>query len=165
MESETRRKESVTGVLYLISTEVIWQIKTLPSGKKHANMNLPEPLSFVANHNKMTNAQMSSCLLIHRGRQSAIVSLLSSNCSVTGLRAGVWKVDSNVAVFPPCERASCRGQVSGTNTNHPQCDLRQPGNAQEDTKDLYAARALPCTHWKLHLAADKLLPTASFSPV
>lgn len=94
LESETRRNESITSVLYLISTKVMWQ---RPSGKKHANMNLLEPLSLVANQNKMTNAQLGSCLWIHRGRHSAIVSLLSINCSVMGLRVGVWKVDSNVA--------------------------------------------------------------------
>ena len=58
--------------------------------------------------------------------------------------------------------ASCRDRSEAqTPATLTQCDLRQLGNAQEDTKNLYAARALPCTHRKLHLAVYTLWPTAS----
>ena len=58
--------------------------------------------------------------------------------------------------------ASCRDRSEAqTPATLTQCDLRQLGKAQEDTKNLYAARALPCTHRKLHLAVYTLWPTAS----
>jgi len=61
-------------------------------------------------------------------------------------------VDTNMSAL--------QGQVSGTNKSPTQCDLMQLGNAQERTKNLYAARALPCTHWKLHLAVCEPLSAA-----
>lgn len=82
--------------------------KKLPSEKKHDN--LLKSLSFITNQNKI-KAQMCSCLLIHRRRHSAVVSRISINCSVMGSGVGVWKVDSNMAVFQcPSEHPAGTGQ-------------------------------------------------------
>lgn len=73
----------------------------------------------------------------------------------------VWKADSNVPVFlflflfsrrpswASCFLAWDRSAAQTPATS--QCDLRQPGNTQENTKKLYAVPTLPCTHQKLHL--------------
>lgn len=105
---------------------------------------------------------MCSCLLTRSRSHSPIVRYqLTAQSWGRGLGCGKW---IPTWLFFTVWASVLQGQVSGTNTNHPQCDLRQLGNAQEDTKNPYAARALPCKHWKLHLAACTLLPTDSFSP-
>lgn len=123
--------------------------------KKHDNINLVKPPSFITNQNKLITAPMCSCLLSHRNRHRA-----KSPCYQLTARSWGWELGCGERILMWqffTVRVSRRDRsVAQTPATLTQCDLRQLGNAQEDTKNLYAVRALPCTQRKLHLAVYTL---------
>lgn len=135
--------------------------KKLPSEKKHDN--LLESLSFITNQNKR-NAQMCSCLLIHRRSHSVVVSRISINCSVMGSGVGVWKVDSNMVVSQcPSECPAGTGQWHNHETTL--SVISDSLGTLGGTKRTFMQRE-KLVHVHIgNLAVCTLLPTASFSTV